>query len=53
MKNSNIQGKRTTLPVRNCRLALSLAIVLLTAACVNAQNVIVQWDAIASTTIRS
>jgi hypothetical protein len=51
MKNANIQVKRTTLPVRNCRLPLSLAIVLLTAACANAQNVVVQWDAIASTTI--
>ena len=51
MKNSNIQSKRTTLAVRNYRLALSLAMILLTAACVNAQNVVVQWNAIASTTI--
>jgi hypothetical protein len=51
MKNSNIQAKRTTLPVRNYGLALSLAMILLTAAGVNAQNVVVQWNAIASTTI--
>src|SRR5215468_7013543 len=51
MKNSNIQVKKTTLAMRNYRLALSLAIILLTAACVNAQNVVVQWNAIASTTV--
>jgi len=51
MKNSNVQVNRTTLAVRKYRLALSLAIILLTAACVNAQNVVVQWNAIASTTI--
>src|SRR5215472_15732698 len=33
------------------RLALSLAMILVTAACVSAQNVVVQWNAIASTTI--
>jgi len=51
MKNSNVQVNRTTLAVRKYRLALSLAIILLTAACVNAQNVVVPWNAIASTTI--
>ena len=51
MKNSNVQVNRTTLAVRKYRLALSLAIILLTAACVNAQNVVAQWNAIASTTI--
>src|SRR6516225_1156929 len=51
MKDSNIQIKRTALAVRNHRLALSLAIILLTVACANAQNVVVQWNAIASTTI--
>src|SRR5215470_1125066 len=51
MENSNIQVKRTSLAVRKYRLALSLAMMLLAAACVNAQNVVVQWNAIASTTI--
>ena len=51
MKNSSVQVQKTTLPVRNHRVALSLAIILLTAACVNAQNVVVQWNAIASETI--
>lgn len=51
MKNSNIQVERRTPRLRNCRFAFLLAIILLTATCVNAQNVVVQWNAIASTTI--
>src|SRR6516225_11873223 len=51
MKNSNIQVKRTTLSVRKYRLALPLAMIFLTVTGVNAQNVVVQWNAIASTTI--
>lgn len=37
--------------MKTIRFAVSLAIVLLAAACVNAQNVVVQWNGIASTTI--
>ena len=37
--------------MRMTRLALSLALALATATCLNAQNVVVQWNGIASTTI--
>ncbi|HEY6946742.1 MAG TPA: vanadium-dependent haloperoxidase [Candidatus Acidoferrum sp.] len=37
--------------MKTIRFATSIAIVLLAAACVDAQNVVVQWNGIASTTI--
>jgi hypothetical protein len=37
--------------LKTARFALSLAFAVLAATCVNAQNVVVDWDAIASTTI--
>ncbi len=39
--------------MKTTRFALSLAFAVLAATCVNAQNVVVNWDAIASTTIVS
>jgi len=39
--------------VKSTRFALSAAVALLLAICASAQNVVVQWDAIASTTIIS
>ena len=37
--------------MRIARFAFSMALVLLMAACLSAQNVVVQWNGIASTTI--
>lgn len=37
--------------MKTIRFAVSFAIVLLAAACVNAQNVVIQWNGIAATTI--
>jgi hypothetical protein len=39
--------------VKNTRFVLALALAVLAATCISAQNVVVNWDAIASTTIVS